>query len=219
MTPQPPIGALHRQAVPGRIEVTGEASVSAQPDRAVIVLGAVTENVSLTEAQAENTEAVTRIIASLKALPLPEDAIATSDYRIEMQYAFEDGKQRFTGYRVTHLLQITLDVPARAGKVVDTAVANGANTVTSVSFRLARPQPYYHAALSAAVREAQSKAETVARTLGARLSPHPQLVEELSRVPEPIPYQTAMLADSKVTPLQPGTLQVTASVKVVYAYL
>ncbi|AFC31717.1 hypothetical protein PM3016_4985 [Paenibacillus mucilaginosus 3016] len=216
--PQPPIGALVRHTVPGRVEVTGEASVSAEPDRAVIVLGAVTENASLSEAQAANTEAVNRIIAALTALPLPREAIATADYRIEMQYVYEDGKQRFTGYRVTHLLQITLDEPSRAGTVVDTAVASGANTVTSVSFRLARPQPYYHAALSAAVQEAQRKAGTVARTLGVRLSPQPQLVEELSLVPEPIPYQTAMLADSKVTPLQPGTLQVTASVKVVYAY-
>ncbi|MCZ8521105.1 MULTISPECIES: SIMPL domain-containing protein [Paenibacillus] len=217
--PQPPAGALYRQPGPGRIEVTGEASVSAEPDRAVIVLGVVTENLSLTEAQAANREASARVIASLTALPLPRDAIATVDYRIEMQYVFEENKQRFTGYKVTHMLQITLNDTARAGTVVDTAVASGANTVSSVSFRLAHPQPYYHAALSAAVQEAYRKAGTVARTLSVRLSPQPQLVEELSRVPEPVPYHTAMLADSKVTPLQPGTLQVTASVKVVYTYL
>lgn len=66
-----------------------------------------------------------------------------------------DGKQIFRGYKITHLLQITTDHVAQTGNLVDTAVSNGANNVTSIQFTIAHPEFYENQALSLAIQNAR----------------------------------------------------------------
>ncbi len=157
LSPAPPAPASLYRNNRHIIEVSGEGTVSAAPDRAVIELGAITENTSLRIAQRENAAAVTDVINSLLQLNIPKERIQTVAYRIEMQYSYEDGKQIFTGYRVTHLLQITLDQIDRTGLVVDTAVEHGANSVLNIQFSMAHPAAYYHQALSLAVKKCRKQ--------------------------------------------------------------
>lgn len=113
----------HYSKGPSTIDVLGEGMVTAAPDRAVIVLGAVTEGPALQAVQNENAAAVTNIVNSLLAANIPREMIQTYDFRIEPQYDYENGKQIFRGYKVTHLLQITADNAGQAGILVDTAVS------------------------------------------------------------------------------------------------
>ena len=200
------------------LEVMGEGIVSAAPDKAVVVLGAVTENVNLTAAQQENASAMTRVIDALLKLSMPKERIQTTQYTIDIVYDYEDGKQQFRGYRVTHLLQVTVEQVEQTGVVVDTAVRNGANTVSSIRFALANPETAYTHALSRAIQQARLKAVSMAKALGVTLQPVPFLVEEMSRTAEPIPYAAAAFAKQEATPIQPGELSITASVKAQFTY-
>ncbi|MCS7460678.1 SIMPL domain-containing protein [Paenibacillus doosanensis] len=203
------------------IEVTGEASVAAAPNRSVVTLGAVTENKELLPAQQENSAIVTRIIAALGQLGVPKEHIRTADYRIDMQYSFEDGKQLFQGYQVTHLLEITLDQIDRTGTVVDTAVRQGANTVTNIRFVNTHPEAYYNQALQLAIRQAENKAISLARAIQATLNRTPLRIEELSQPQPPAPFHTSLYAAgaSGPTPIQPGQLSITAQVRARYSYV
>ncbi|WP_201318864.1 SIMPL domain-containing protein [Paenibacillus sp. EPM92] len=219
LSPAPPAPASLYRNNRHIIEVSGEGTVSAAPDRAVIELGAITENTSLRIAQRENAATVTDVINSLLQLNIPKERIQTVAYRIEMQYSYEDGKQIFTGYRVTHLLQITLDQIDRTGLVVDTAVEHGANSVLNIQFSMAHPAAYYHQALSLAVKNAESKAMTIATTLAVTLVKYPDNIQEEARTREPIPYQALHYAATAPTPIQPGQLKITASVRAQYSYV
>lgn len=203
---------------PFTIEVQGEGTATAAPDRAVIVLGAVTEGLVLQKVQTDNAAVVTNIVNALLGLGIPRERIQTYDYRIEMQYDYEGGKQTFRSYKVTHLLKITEDRTGMAGAVVDTAVASGANTVASVRFEMAHPERYVDEALKMAVRDAWRKASAIADAAGVVLFAVPCEVKELARGPEPVPYAPAMLAAGPATPIQPGQLNVYAAVRVTYAY-
>jgi uncharacterized protein YggE len=198
------------------IEVLGEGTVAAAPDRALIILGAVTEGMDLQKVQSENAQIVTNIIQSLQELNMPRENIQTNDYRIEIQYDYPDGQQIFKGYKVTHLLQITLDEVDQTGNVVDTAVSHGANTVSSIQFSIVQKERFETQALSLAIQNARHKAVAISHTLGASISPLPSKVQELSSGTEPIPFRRALQADSMVTPIEPGQLTIHAAVRVWY---
>ncbi|UJF34803.1 SIMPL domain-containing protein [Paenibacillus hexagrammi] len=201
------------------MEVIGEGTVSAAPNKAIIVLGVISESISLTEAQKENASSVTHIIEALLRLSVPKEHIQTTQYSIDIQYNYEDGKQLFRGYKVTHLLQITNDHIDMTGSIVDTAVKYGANTVSSIQFTMANPEIAYNHALSIAIKNSLLKATTIARTLGVTVHPTPCLVQELSRMQGPTPYHAAPLyAKSEGTPIQPGELQISASIKANFIY-
>ncbi|WP_127579043.1 SIMPL domain-containing protein [Paenibacillus koleovorans] len=200
------------------IDVLGTASVSAAPDRAIVVLGAMTEGPDLQAIQAENAKRIASVIDSLIQLGVPKEQIGTEDYRIEPQYDYKDGSSIFRGYKVTQLLQIKTDQIGSTGRIVDTAVANGANTVSSVRFTSEHAERYEQQALSLAVRNAQMKASVVAQTIGIPLPPTPSLVEELSRTSEQPLYKPAMMAEAgaAATPIPPGQLTFSSTVRVKY---
>lgn len=200
------------------IEVTGEAKVSTAPDQAVITLGAITENISLTAAQTENAKTVSSIIDALLKLNIPQEHIQTTHYSITPQYNYEDGKQIFRNYNVTHLLEITTDNISQTGVIIDAAVNHGANSVSNIQFLVAHPELLYNKALSQAILNSQQKATVVAETLGVTLNTIPQQVQEISQPPGPSPYQPKLYAQSTTTPIQPGELNITAVVKTVYSY-
>lgn len=208
------------QIQPNLIKVTGEGSLSVAPDTTTIVLGAVTENTSLVTAQQENAAAVTQIVNSLVKLGIPKEHIQTVDYNVQMQYDYVEGKQIFRGYKVTHMLQITIDHVDMTGIVVDTAVKNGANTVSNIQFSVAHPELIYNQALSLAIRNGQQKAMTIATTLGVTLNRNPRVVQEQSRALEPVPYPTVMYAQAgaTTTPIQAGQLTIRAAVTIEYSF-
>ncbi|KRF13356.1 SIMPL domain-containing protein [Paenibacillus sp. Soil787] len=203
---------------PPTIEVLGMGSAAATPDRAIAVLGAITEGPVLPAVQTENAKIVTTIIQSLLKLNIPREKIQTYDFGIEIQYDYQEGKQVFRGYKVTHLLQITNDKVELTGILVDTAVASGANNITDIKFTTSQPEIYENQALSNAIRNARHKAMTIANTLGVTLFTVPSQIQEITGTAEPIPYATAMLAKSTVTPIQPGQLTIYAKVRVWYQF-
>ncbi|TMW70718.1 SIMPL domain-containing protein [Alteribacter natronophilus] len=200
------------------IKVKGEGSVTSAPDRADVALGVVNEEMDVGTAQQENAEAIRNVIDAVTSLGVPEENIQTVEYRIDTQYDFIDGEQQFRGYRVTHMLQITLDDLDLTGQVVDDAVEAGANTISSITFSISDPASLYNEALELALRDAKGKAETIADELGVFVDEPPVTVREISPSTSPVPYQTALYAKAEGTPIQPGTLTILALVETDYRY-
>ena len=201
------------------LKVTGEGTVTVQPDQAILTLGVITENTNLTRAQSENNEKITSIINSLIQLGVPREQIRTAEFRVEPQYDYVDGKQIFRDYKITHLLQVTLQPIELIGPVVDTAVMQGANSVGHIQFTLSHPAVAYNQALSLALLDAYQKAVTLTRTMGVRLCCVPNSVQEITPfTPQPLFYATAPMAKSTPTPIEPGQLQIVARIQAEYGY-
>ncbi|RFU68000.1 DUF541 domain-containing protein [Bacillus sp. V59.32b] len=183
----------------------------------MIKLGVITENKDPAVAQQENANAISKVINSITGLGIPENQIRTVEYRIEPQYDYQDATQIFRGYKVTHLIQITISKIKQVGEILDTAVNNGANTVSSLQFTLSNQEVYYNQALSLAVENAREKAVSLAKILGVTLNKIPDLVQEIS-VNQPILFESTALVKSVATPIQPGELDIPAVVRVEYSY-
>ncbi|WP_141434012.1 SIMPL domain-containing protein [Bacillus sp. 03113] len=197
------------------LRVSGEGSVSVPPNQAIITLGALTENKNLTAAQEENAKTMTKIIESLKALGISDRNLQTVIYRIDPQYDFENGKPILQGYLVHHQLQVINDQIQLTGRIIDTAVQNGANSVTTIQFTVTPVETYYFQALSNAIKNAQQKALTISNDIGVVLNKVPSSIQEVQPSISPIPYSAALMTP---TPIQQGEIKVNAKIIIEYTY-
>ena len=138
------------------LTVFGEGTISATPDQVEMRLGVITQNESITTGQQENAAAIAAVIAAMQNLNVQEHQIQTVVYRIDPRYDYIEGVEVFRGYRIVHLLQITLD-QVGSQPVIDAAVNSGANSIASIQFTLEDPTIVFNQALTQAVDNARSK--------------------------------------------------------------
>ncbi|MFJ7848430.1 SIMPL domain-containing protein [Peribacillus sp. NPDC097206] len=203
---------------PHALKVSGSETLQAAPDQATITLGVITEDEDPQKAQQANSQSIARVIAGLKSIGISEDQLKTSEYRIDPQYDYVGGKELFKNYKVHYIIQVQTTEIEAIGIIIDTAVSNGANSISSIRFSLSTPEVYYNQALSLALKNAYEKALSMARTIGVTLNPIPTLVEEMSETTPPVLFQTSSYTKAATTPIQPGELNITATVRVEYTY-
>ncbi|MCM2531694.1 SIMPL domain-containing protein [Neobacillus pocheonensis] len=214
--PNNPKGQYHGEQL---IKVSGEGELALQPDFASVNLGVITEKKELISAQQQNSIEVTKVIHSLLSLGISKDHLQTFDYRIESDYDFEQGKQIFRGYKVTHILQVKIEDLSMTGKIVDTAVQNGVNYVANVQFTSKNKNSVYQQALSIALNNAIEKAKTIAKTLNVQLIPTPTLVIEGGNMVNPLYNQPGTFVKGiSSTQFEPGQILVKASVSAEFHY-
>ncbi|MBY0122429.1 SIMPL domain-containing protein [Bacillus sp. S/N-304-OC-R1] len=202
------------------IRVSGLGKVVIQPDTAEITLGASTEDAVLEAAQKKNTQIIEGIILNLREIGIPNEQIQTKNYSIFPHYDYIEGKQIFRGYKVEHLLLISVNPIEKAGLAVDTAVKNGANIVSSLVFSAEHAAHYEKQALSLAVIDAYKKADVIAKTLRVQLFQTPIMINEIVRNHgDPIPMQNSLfLKSASITPIQSGTMEIIGQVEAEFEY-
>ncbi|MDG5786036.1 SIMPL domain-containing protein [Evansella sp. AB-P1] len=206
----------------GEVKVFGEGVITVQPNQATIILGVTLEEQSLQRGQQLNSERISHIKQALSDLGIPPNDIQTSDYRIDINYDYIDGKQEFRGFRISHLLTITTNSTNQVGMIVDTAVKAGANTVRNLAFSLTSHSrdELYRQAITAATNNGLEKARVIASSQNLHLHyPPKKIVEWVDHHPI-IPFHETVLSQSEVssTPIQPGTIKVVSKVEMTYAY-
>lgn len=200
------------------IRVEGQGSVKVQPDIATVIVGVTTENEQLKAAQDENSLKINRILNALREMGISSNDIQTQTYFISPQYDYIDGKQVFRSYMVMHELKIIIRYMNRVGEVIDTAVRNGANQVSSISFAVEDTSVYYRQALAYAVDDVMAKARTLGQKLKIDISNVPvQIIEE--------GYQRGITAEPYLfqrseapTQIQTGQTEITARIDAMFSY-
>ncbi|MHC1626610.1 MAG: SIMPL domain-containing protein [Methanoculleaceae archaeon] len=211
------------------IQVSGTGTVTTTPDEVRISLGVETENPDLQVAQQKNAEIMDAVIMAIRDAGIPERDIRTTGYSI--YHTTKDVKRSSiipgegkTFFHVSNTVVVTLKDTSRAGEIIDLAVEHGANRVNSIQFTLSRErqQELRSEALTRAVARARADADTVAAALGKRIVD----VKEVS-VGGSYPGAPVILAEKTLfapdaaggrvpTPIETGTLDVTAWVTITY---
>ncbi|HEX5709382.1 MAG TPA: SIMPL domain-containing protein, partial [Pyrinomonadaceae bacterium] len=82
-----------------RVTVNGESIVQAQPDTAVITIAVVTQNVSASEAQAENASRTDAVVRALRAAAGAGAEVKTSGYSLQPQMEYRPNEPpKITSY-------------------------------------------------------------------------------------------------------------------------
>ncbi|MBA2174422.1 SIMPL domain-containing protein [Halobacillus locisalis] len=209
-----------KQSTEESLWVTGTGIVEIQPDIAFLRLGAVTEDKSLAVAQQRNAETIGAVTRSLVTAGIAERHIQTAEYFIYPEYDYEDGKQKFRGYRVTHLLKVKVEKIEDVGAVIDLAVSQGANRVSDIQFDVRNKSEIEQEALQRSIEDAKKKAQTIARTIQVQLHPTPLKIVEsgAESIEMPISYGKSVVASSSSTPVQPGETKITSTIQAKFSY-
>lgn len=197
----------------GTLSVVGTGSVTTTPDSARLSAGVTTDGATASEAMDANAKAMAKVIAALKDAGIASKDLQTEFVSVNPRY---DGDgQKITGYNASNSVSALVRGLSDVGAVIDAAVAAGANNVSGPSLARDDQDKLYRDALEKAVANAREKAAALARAAGVSLGS----VRSLSESPAtlgPIVYGAAMRAADVGTPIEPGTAEITASVRVVF---
>jgi uncharacterized protein len=195
------------------VTVTGTASVSSVPDRASFSFGVSTNGTTASQASSENAQTARKVIAALLGAGLAKADLQTQDVSVGPSW---NGDGRPDGFTAHSSVVAKVRNVARAGAIVDAAVAAGANESSGPSFDRSDRDELYRSALRRAFADARAKAQTLASEAGASVGPVLRIQE--SSFPEaPVPYEARAALDSTQTPVEPGTEEVRATISVTFS--
>ncbi|MDP9368622.1 MAG: SIMPL domain-containing protein [Chloroflexota bacterium] len=237
------VGTPEPSASSSTISVTGQGTVRTEPDSASFVAGVEATASTLGEAQAEANDRMTAIIDALRAAGVTENDIRTVAYNVDViredgvppqpvpadamegaeasaqigQAAATPDVPGIRGFRVINLVRVEVDDPDRLGALLDTAVAQGANTISGVSFFLEDPSVPQARARAAAMQDARTTAEELAAAADLTVGRVQSITEEGG---PPSPASTGRVeADAALAsgaPIEPGQTEIVVVVRVTY---
>ncbi len=207
------------------VSVSANGLVRKPPDQAVVSLAVENVAPNARAAAQQNAQRMDVVIKAIKQAGIPADRIRTTGYNLMPEYQYTQptpnhpGEQKLVGYRASNMVQVTVDSIPRVGPVIDVAIAAGANRANGVSFQLRDPDAARREALRMAVANARQDAETLAQASGHQLGELVQLSTTGAIVPPPVPMimgAKRMQAEDVTTPVEPGELEISATVLAVY---
>jgi uncharacterized protein YggE len=197
------------------IRVTGTSTVTANPDRARVDVGVVTQAPQSQLAVSQNARTFNTVMGSLRKAFGPQAEIKALQFSLTPDYQYHPGggQPTITGYTATNAVRVTIDDLTRIGDVIDTATRAGANRVPSVQFALRDEDSVRTQALREAAIKARAEADALAGALGLKVN---RIVAVEEGGPVVVPVRDVMFAraegPSAATAIQPGSIEVNASV-------
>lgn len=225
-----PMAAAAQQVTPAPTEVSRTISLSATgtvlraPDQAIVSLAVQTQAATAREASQLNARRMQAVVRALRQAGIPAEHIRTQSYSLEPRYEYpkpgRPGEQKLVGYTASNTVRVQVDTIGRVGATLDAALAAGANRAMGISYQLRDPEAARREALRRAVANAREDARALAEAAGLPLGPLLQLSTE-AFPPRPVPLLAAARgfaqpAAPAVTPVEPGQMEVVATVSAVF---
>jgi len=209
-------------ADPAYLTVAGQGVINAVPDAVIINTGVFSSAKTAREALAANSEAMTRVFETLHKLGIPDRQIRTTNLNLSPQYGGAGANmivfpqdRPVTGYRVTNMVNVTLDDVRKAGQVLDSLVAAGANEAGGLSYIFRNDQGLLSQARTDAIKNAFERAKTYAGAAGVTLGPIHSISDTGAILPTPLMgFAAPALAANPPPPLGVGEQALRANVTV-----
>jgi len=215
-----PSFAQESKTMPRVISLNGHGEVKAKPDMAVINVGVTTQAQTAREALTENSKAMEKILATLKAAGIEAKDIQTSNFSVNPRYQYDPNNvqpPRVIGYDVSNTLAVSVRKLATLGEVLDKVVSEGSNQINGIMFAIADTGKLEDEARKLAFADAERKAKLYAEATRITLGQIMSLSEGNIQPPQPVFYGKAMRADSaSAVPVAEGEQTVAIDVNVTW---
>ncbi len=205
-----------------RITVTGEGTVSAAPDMAIIHVGVLKTAATARQALDDANKALSDTLTGLKTKGIDARDLQTSGFSVTPQFDYS-GKNgtapKLTGYQVSNMLTIRVRDIGGLGKVLDEAVTDGINSGGSLSFGNSNEKELVAEARKAAVADAITKAKALTEAAGVSTGDVISISEDPQFMPQvPMAARMSMAKQSTDSvPVEAGESEYHARVTVTFA--
>lgn len=196
------------------VGVSGDATVERAPDQATVTVAAV--------GRADSAEGARDAVsgdadAVQQALEAEGATVTSARFTIYPEYDHSEEGRELVGYVAVHTIEAETDDVDGVGALVDAAVDAGADRVDGIRYELSEEtrQEAREEALTTAMDRARTDAETVAAAEGRSVDGVVSI--QTNSADRPVFFAERAAADAGgQTNIEPGTVQVTASVSVTY---
>ncbi len=156
----------------GYISVDVEASEELSPTMVKISFAIETRSKDPKEAAELNKEASKRAIDAVKNLVEEQkgENIKTTSYYLNPEHIYKDNQRKLIGYIASNTLQVTLKDVEKAGKIISTALNNGANSVNNLQFTLDESNEDCNRLIKTASSGAKDRALKIAESMGTSIT-------------------------------------------------
>ena len=209
-----PWSAQAAERVDKLLTVTGEGTVAAAPDSAVIRLGVSSTGKTARAASDANAREMTVVLAAIKESGVADRDIQTTSLSLQPQYdPSKTGAARLIGFQANNQVTVKIRDVGRLPAVLDRAIAGGANEMSGIEFVVSEQGKLLDKARTEAIADARRKAELYATAAGMKVGRVMAISEEGS-APPPRAFQA--LRAGAATPIAPGEQTLRAVVTVSY---
>ena len=212
------------------IWVTGEGTVTLEPDLALLSLGVEARGETVSEALAEASTAMDAVLGALRGRGIQDRDIQTRNFRVRARYDYQEvvqsGVRReervLSEYVVTNTVTAKIRDLASVGDVIDEVAAAGgdATRIDDVGFTVDDESAYAEELRSEAVADAMAKARHFASLAGVSLGEPTFISEGAAGAPfQPVYAESFALSRASaapVTSISGGELELRMSVQVLF---
>jgi hypothetical protein len=202
------------------LSVSGTGRVNATPDVADISLGVFEQAKEAGGASNKAAASMDAVVQALLGMGIDEKDIQTTSLSLDASYDWNQEPARIVGWEARNMVNVTVRDIEAVGDVVDTVVNAGANQVNGISFRVEDPTESQALARSAAVADAEAKAQQLAADAGVEIVGIVTISESGGQQPQPLYMDRAEMAFSvaadAATPVLAGEVELSISVLIQY---
>ncbi|MFP4644479.1 MAG: SIMPL domain-containing protein [Spirochaetales bacterium] len=201
------------------IEVSGEASMSVEPDMATVVFAVVSSGEDANEVREENEQRSGSALDTVRALGIVESRIRMQSLRLRPIREWDSDSREYQdrGYEAVREVRVEVHDLEVLADLVAAVFEEGANRLDRVSYDLRDRSQAADEALRAAVEDAERKANTIASALGVQVGRVHSIGEQSFSFPRPM-LRTAELesASGDSQAYAPGEIEISAGVTAVF---
>lgn len=204
----------------GYVSVNTSVSKEIIPDTASIYFSVDTVSADSKTAVNKNKEISSKLIDSLKPILALDksDSIQTKNFILRPNYSYDkNGKRQFLNYTASNTIYVKTKKLENVSKLIDTAVANNATSVSEMTFLVENEKQYAGELAQEALRKAKVLAGLTASTLGQKVngvkSVRVNIYPQNSYAPRAAALSSAKeAAGAKSTPIEYGKIKLQANV-------
>ncbi|MDA8175121.1 MAG: SIMPL domain-containing protein [Nitrospiraceae bacterium] len=215
-----PVAAFAKSPADDTLSISISQSGFFPPDTAEVGLTVETTQKSADKAAVENARISQKLLGTLKSLIIRKagDYVSTSVYSLQPVFEWDTTQKKsvLTGYMATNEIMVKLHKLNQVGRLIDEAIAAGANRVESINFSIKHETKDCGQIIAAAGEKARAEAQALALSLGVKLG-RVKSASTSCGASQPAFRGEMMLAAKKTqTPIEAGQTRLNASVDITF---
>tara|TARA_Y100000385_G_scaffold287206_2_gene350970 strand:- start:68524 stop:69264 length:741 start_codon:yes stop_codon:yes gene_type:complete len=141
------------------LEINGQAQMSVMPDEAIFSITVNQENADFGIALDQLNTKISALKKELKSVKIEDENIKTTNYSINENWKYENGKRYQDGYKAMHSIRVHIKFDKETMKTVYGAIRDSKVEVNMrLSFGLSDRKKYEAELMQMAVKDAKTKA-------------------------------------------------------------
>ncbi|KGY11760.1 hypothetical protein NM22_13945 [Vibrio tubiashii] len=199
------------------LATTGYGEVIAKPDMAEFSVKVVESTMTAEQAKKSVDQVVSTFLDALNQKGVEQSHVTSSNLYIAPQYHYpKNGKPELVGYRASRSVTVTVDDLANLNQYLDIALNSGINQIDNIQLKVKDQAQYQQQARLAAIKDAMTKAESLAQGFGQELGDVWRINYRMSGQQPVLMRSMAMDARSESSGYQDSTIILRDSVEVIY---